>query len=102
MAKKSVMARNARRIKRAAINFKAQQELRDTIRTTDDEAKREEALSKLHNRRRARDLSHVRVVHRCEQCGRPRGVMRKFGLCRICLRKAFCNGLIPGLRKSSW
>lgn len=102
MAKKSVMARNEKRKKRAEINFAAQEKLRKIIKKTDDEDARTAALDKLHSRRRSRDLSTVRVVNRCQMCGRPRGVMRKFGICRICLRKAFCLGLVPGLKKASW
>jgi small subunit ribosomal protein S14 len=44
----------------------------------------------------------TRVVRRCFNCGRKRGYMRKFGLCRICFKKFAEQGLIPGIRKSSW
>ncbi len=44
----------------------------------------------------------VRVRNRCSQCGRPRGYMRRFGLCRICFRKFANEGKIPGVIKSSW
>ena len=44
----------------------------------------------------------VRVNSRCKQCGRPHAVYRKFGLCRICLRKQLMVGNVPGGRKSSW
>ena len=44
----------------------------------------------------------VRYHNRCQICGRARGYYRDFGLCRICLRKMAHQGLIPGLRKSSW
>ena len=44
----------------------------------------------------------VRVHNRCNRCGRPRGFMRKFGLCRICFRQMALNGEIPGVRKASW
>jgi small subunit ribosomal protein S14 len=44
----------------------------------------------------------TRQVNRCKVCGRPRGYMRKFGLCRICFRKLASEGMIPGVRKSSW
>lgn len=44
----------------------------------------------------------TRVRHRCVKCGRPRGFMRKFGLCRICFRQMALEGLIPGITKSSW
>ena len=43
-----------------------------------------------------------RRVNRCKVCGRPRGYMRKFGLCRICFRNLASEGMIPGVRKSSW
>ena len=44
----------------------------------------------------------TRIVRRCFHCGRARGYMRKFGLCRICFKKFAEQGLIPGVRKSSW
>ena len=43
-----------------------------------------------------------RQVNRCRVCGRPRGYMRKFEMCRICFRKFASEGLIPGVTKSSW
>ncbi len=43
-----------------------------------------------------------RIVRRCFRCGRKRGYMRKFGLCRICFREMANQGLIPGVKKSSW
>lgn len=44
----------------------------------------------------------TRIVRRCFRCGRKRGYLRKFGLCRICFREMANQGLIPGIRKSSW
>ncbi|MGH7666492.1 MAG: type Z 30S ribosomal protein S14 [Candidatus Dormibacteria bacterium] len=44
----------------------------------------------------------VQARSRCNLCGRPRGYMRKFGLCRICFRIRASQGQIPGVRKSSW
>jgi len=44
----------------------------------------------------------TRTVHRCNICGRPRAVYRKFGLCRIHFREMADNGLIPGVKKASW
>ena len=44
----------------------------------------------------------VRNYTRCNRCGRPRAVFRKFGLCRICLREMAHAGELPGVRKSSW
>ncbi|MFZ5917224.1 MAG: type Z 30S ribosomal protein S14 [Chloroflexota bacterium] len=44
----------------------------------------------------------VRVRNRCQVCGRPRGFIRKFKLCRICFRELALQGKIPGVRKASW
>jgi small subunit ribosomal protein S14 len=44
----------------------------------------------------------TREYNRCKRCGRPRAYFRKFGLCRICLREIAHQGLIPGVKKSSW
>lgn len=44
----------------------------------------------------------VRVRNRCSRCGRPRGYIRKFDLCRICFRELALKGDIPGVAKSSW
>ncbi len=44
----------------------------------------------------------VRARNRCQRCGRPRGFLRKFGVCRICFREMSLRGEIPGVRKSSW
>jgi small subunit ribosomal protein S14 len=44
----------------------------------------------------------VREYHRCQRCGRPRGYLRFFGICRICFRQLASQGLIPGVTKSSW
>ncbi len=43
-----------------------------------------------------------RKVNRCFKCGRKRGFMRDFGLCRICFRELANEGMIPGIKKSSW
>lgn len=44
----------------------------------------------------------VREVNRCAICGRARGYMRRFGICRICFRELAMEGKIPGIVKSSW
>ena len=44
----------------------------------------------------------VQGYTRCQNCGRPRSVFRKFGLCRICLRSMAHAGELPGITKSSW
>ena len=44
----------------------------------------------------------VRKRNRCKICGRPRGYMKKFDMCRLCFRELASFGRIPGVRKSSW
>jgi small subunit ribosomal protein S14 len=44
----------------------------------------------------------TRGYNRCSCCGRPHGYFRKFGLCRVCLRKLANEGKLPGVTKSSW
>jgi small subunit ribosomal protein S14 len=44
----------------------------------------------------------VRQRNRCTICGRPRGFLRKFGLCRICFRNLALQGYLPGVIKASW
>jgi small subunit ribosomal protein S14 len=43
-----------------------------------------------------------REERRCQLCGRPRAVYRKFGVCRICFKELANEGLIPGVKKASW
>lgn len=44
----------------------------------------------------------VRGYNRCQNCGRSRGYLRRFQLCRICFRKMALEGLLPGVVKASW
>ena len=44
----------------------------------------------------------TRQHNRCRLCGRPRGYLRKFGICRLCFRGLALRGEIPGVSKSSW
>ncbi len=44
----------------------------------------------------------TRIQRRCQICGRPRSVYRKFKICRICLRNLAHKGMVPGMRKASW
>ena len=54
----------------------------------------------------AKDLKKPKYAgrrrNRCWLCGRPRGFIRKFGLCRICFRELALRGDLPGVVKSSW
>jgi small subunit ribosomal protein S14 len=44
----------------------------------------------------------IRHRNRCRRCGRPRGFLRHFQMCRICFRNLALQGLVPGVTKSSW
>lgn len=52
--------------------------------------------------REKRRKHKTQVRNRCKICGRPRGYIRRFKLCRICFRELALQGLIPGVRKASW
>ncbi|HZY30879.1 MAG TPA: type Z 30S ribosomal protein S14 [Candidatus Methylomirabilis sp.] len=51
---------------------------------------------------RRKQKFEVRAYHRCRLCGRPRGYLRKFEMCRICFRDLALRGEIPGVIKASW
>jgi small subunit ribosomal protein S14 len=53
-------------------------------------------------RQNAAPVFKSRIKNRCHLCGRPRGYMRRFGICRICFRGMAHRGMIPGVTKSSW
>lgn len=89
MAKKSIVARQAKREK-LVLKF-AQK--RKALKEAGDYA----ALDLL-----PKNASPVRLKNRCQITGRPRGYMRYFGLSRIMFRDMALNGLIPGVKKASW
>ncbi len=44
----------------------------------------------------------VQISSRCMKCGRSRGFLRKFGVCRLCFRELAHQGMLPGVKKASW
>lgn len=60
------------------------------------------AKKSLINKEQRTPKFSTRAYTRCKRCGRVYGVLRKFGLCRICLRELAYKGEIPGMRKASW
>lgn len=54
------------------------------------------------NKAKRKPKFKTRQRNRCFLCGRPRGYIREFGLCRICFRELAYRGEIPGIRKASW
>lgn len=101
MAKKSMLAREAKRAKTAARFAVKRAELKTIIgdRSKSDE-EIDAAVVKLQ--KMPRDASPSRQRRRCRVTGRPHGVYRKFGLCRNKLRESAMRGEVPGLRKASW
>jgi small subunit ribosomal protein S14 len=53
-------------------------------------------------KQKSRNKFKVRNYNRCAICGRPRGYLKRFDMCRICFRKLASVGEIPGVTKSSW
>lgn len=101
MAKKSMIAREAKRARIVAKFAEKRAQLKAIIvdqSVSEDE--RWEAQIKLQQL--PRNASPVRQQRRCQITGRPHGVYRKFGLCRNKLREAAMRGDVPGLVKSSW
>jgi small subunit ribosomal protein S14 len=60
------------------------------------------AKKALRNKAVQKPKFDVRAYNRCPICGRPRGFIRKFGICRICFRNFASEGKLPGVVKSSW
>ena len=89
MARKSVIARERKRERLVARYAEKRAQLKA-------EGNYEE-LDKL-----PRNASPVRLHNRCRLTGRPKGYMRRFGICRVQFREMALNGKIPGVRKASW
>lgn len=101
MAKTSVRNRNNKRTKlinRLKVKRDQLREAVSNIHLSDKE--RWEAMRKLQDL--PRDSSPVRRRNRCKLCGRPRAYNRLTGLCRLHMRTATINGMVPGMHKSSW
>jgi len=101
MAKKSAIEKNNRKMKQAAKQGPIRAKLRkQAVNMNLSEEERWEAQSKLQ--RMPRNGSPSRVVNRCRLTGRPRGVLKKFGLSRIAFRELALDGKLPGVTKASW
>lgn len=101
MAKIATMQREFKRIKTVTKYRQKREDLRKQLKQAFKVG--EGAFEvQLELQRLPRNASPIRVQRRCQVCGRPHAVYRKFGLCRICIRKYGMRGLIPGLGKASW
>ncbi len=89
MAKKSIIAREAKRARLVAKYADLRKQLKEEGRWDE--------LDKL-----PRNSSPIRRHNRCRLTGRPKGYMRKFGINRVTFRSMANNGLIPGITKASW
>jgi small subunit ribosomal protein S14 len=101
MAKLSLKNREAKRAKMVAKYAAKRAELKaviDNVKLSEDD--RMQARLKLQLL--PRNASPVRQRNRCALTGRPRGVFKKFGLCRNKLREIAMRGEVPGMSKASW
>ena len=101
MAKTSMIEREKKRARLNDKYGKKRNELKAivvSIHATDEE--RINAENQLNSL--PRDSSRSRQRHRCRLCGRSRAYNRLTGLCRIHMRHAVMNGLVPGMHKASW
>lgn len=102
MAKKSTIAKEKRKEKTVNRLRDKLAAIKQRIKKSDDFETRMEAIAELQ--KLPRNASKSRLTTRCRKknCGRPRAVYKKFGLCRIHLREFLMNGEVTGGRKSSW
>jgi small subunit ribosomal protein S14 len=89
MARESLIAREAKREKLVAKYADLRKKLKEEGNW--------DALDKL-----PRNSSKKRLHNRCKLTGRPKGYMRKFGLCRVKFREMALGGMLPGITKASW
>ena len=101
MAKKSMIARENKRLKMVEKFTKKRAGLKKIINSVSStEEEKDLAMKKLQ--KLPRDASPVRLQRRCQITGRPHAVYRKFGLSRNKLRELAMQGDVPGLVKASW
>ena len=100
MAKKSIIARESKKGLLVDKYRTRRAELKKTIKSSSDFEQIMTAQAQLA--KLPLNSCSARHSTRCQQCGRPHAVYRKFGLCRICLRQQLMTGNVTGGRKSSW
>ena len=101
MAKQSMINREVKRAKMVAKYAAKRAELAAIYNNVNLPAE-ERMAARLKFQQLPRNSSPSRQRNRCEVTGRPRGVFRKFGLCRNKIRELAFNGEIPGVVKASW
>lgn len=101
MARASTKAKE-RRKQRAVTRFSAKKAALKVIIADLNSSDEEKFAARRKISELPRDAHAVRQTSRCALTGRPRAVIKKFGVCRNKLRELFNDGLIPGMTKSSW
>ncbi len=101
MARESIKARERKRERTVAKYTQKREELKlkikEAIKADEDPTEFYVQLDKL-----PKNASPIRLHNRCKVTGRPKGYMRKFGICRNVFREMASEGKIPGVTKSSW
>ena len=100
MAKRNMIEREKKRLALINKHLEKRQKLKNMIKKASDYESMMDAQAALAAL--PRDSSPSRYTNRCQQCGRPHAVYKKFKLCRICLRQELMTGNVTGGRKSSW
>ena len=101
MAKKSMIAREQKRINQVKKHAEKRRALKEIIRNPNASFEEKESAH-LKMQKLPRDSSSSRLRNRCNLTGRPHGYYRKFGLGRNKLREATMRGEVPGMVKASW
>lgn len=101
MAKKSMIAREAKRAQLIKKYKDKRNSLKEVIRSPSASFEEKES-AQLQLQKLPRDSSKSRLRNRCNLTGRPHGYYRKFGLSRNKLREATMRGDVPGVTKASW
>ena len=101
MAKKSKIAKNNQRAEKVLLYADVRRDLLEIIKNPDatyeDKREAQRKIAKM-----PRDASATRYRNRCQITGRPRGNLRKFGMCRNIMRELALKGELPGIKKASW
>lgn len=101
MAKQSMINRELKRAKTVA-KFSAKRAELAAIFNNVNLSAEDRMAARLKFQQLPRNSSPSRMRNRCQVTGRPRGVFRKFGLCRNKLRDVVMRGEVPGVTKASW
>lgn len=102
MAKRSMINREAKRLKTIQKYAAKRFELKEIIRKVDVYSEEERFSAQEKLQKQPRNACAARLQRRCRITGRPHAVYRKFGLSRIKLRELAMRGEVPGVKKASW